>query len=185
MQDISKNIIIHASKGDMNAFESIYNAVSGFVYSIAYKMTYSREDAQEITQDVFLKIYKNLKWFRFQSSFTTWVYRITVNVAINFSKRRAREQEKMITYKDDVKLKTAAIAKEEKTHKAGNEEILGSLLAILNPDQRACMILRNIEGLSYKEIAKTLKININTVRTRLKRAREKILDNFQKRGGKQ
>jgi len=114
MQDISKDIIIHASKGDLNAFESIYDAISGFVYNIAYKMTYSREDAQEITQDVFLKIYKNLKRFRFQSSFTTWVYRIAVNIAINFSKRRAKEQEKMITYKDDVKLKTVAIVKEKK-----------------------------------------------------------------------
>jgi len=52
------------------------------------------------------------------------------------------------------------------------------MLGILNPDQRSCMILRNIEGLSYEEIAETLKVNINTVRTRLKRAREKLISHF-------
>ena len=173
MQNISEETIVEAAKGDIGAFEDLYNATCSFVYNVIYGMTRSREDTEEVTQDVFLKIYKNLKRFQLRSSFRTWVYRISVNTAINYLKRRAREQGRMISYNDAIKVNTPL-----QTPSQVNEERVSSLLGALNPDQRACIVLRNIEGLSYKEIAKTLHININTVRTRLRRARQALLAQF-------
>jgi len=181
MQDIPKDILTQASKGNVEAFEEIYRATSDFIYSVAHRITTNREDAQEVTQDVFLKIYKNLKSFRSQSSFKTWIYRIAANTAINAHKRRARELSRKVKYNDDIELKYTHDSTKETIDKESNEALVKSMLNILNPDQRACVVLKDIEGLSYKEIAEALKININTVRSRLKRAREALL-NYRQEG---
>jgi len=179
--DISKETLMKAAGGQMEAFEHVYKVASGFVYNIALRITRNTEDAQEVTQDVFIKIHRNLKNFQFQSSFKTWVYRIAVNTSINAYKRRSREILRRVDYETTVK--TVAAPETEKTvDKQDNEMITQSLLEVLNPDQRVCIVLREIQGLSYEEIADTLKININTVRSRLKRARETLLAYGKKRG---
>jgi len=184
MQDITRAIIIQAAKGNIDAFEIIYNNTSSFVYNIAYRITNNREDAQEIAQDVFLKIYNNLGKFRFKSSFRTWVYRIAVNTSINISKRKTKSRNKTVEYNDTIKINNDNRGElEKKIEKENDEKIIASLLNILNPDQRICIVLRNIEGLNYKEIAETLNININTVRSRLKRAREKLIEFYRKKRG--
>lgn len=181
MQDIPEDLIIQAANGDMPAFERIYNAFSGFVYNVALGTSGNRENAEEITQDVFMKVYRNLGKFQFRSSFKTWIYRITANTAINLVKQRARVESKKVEYNDAVQRKDAIGA----AGQAGDEErkraLVAALLNVLNPDQRTCVALRSVEGLSYEEIADTLKVNINTVRTRLKRAREKMLAHFKGR----
>lgn len=175
MQDISREILIKASEGDLRSFETIYKAVSAFVYNVAYRVVGNSHDADEVTQEVFLNVYHKLKDFRFQSSLKTWIYRITVNCAINYSKKMSRERDKRKAYEEDPA--TPKVFNVPEIMETGNakEEFVVSLLKNLNPDQRTCIILRSIEGLSYEEIADTLKISINTVRSRLKRAREKLL----------
>jgi RNA polymerase sigma-70 factor (ECF subfamily) len=85
--DISREILIKAAQGGISEFEALYKAAAGFVYTVALRVTANEQDAQEVTQDVFLKIHKKLKDFRFRSSFKTWVYRITVNTALNTLRR--------------------------------------------------------------------------------------------------
>lgn len=163
----------------MAAFEQLYKAASGFVYSVALRVTNRRPEAQEVTQDVFIKIYNNLSKFEYRSSFKTWAYRITVNTALNACKKMNRYQRG----RQDIEsvIDSQAVSVDTKKEIAIKEERsqaklrLESLLGVLNPDQRACIVLREIEGLSYEEIANTLKVNINTVRTRLKRAREALM----------
>ena len=177
MQDIAKETLIKAQEHDLGSFENIYKETSGFIYNVAFRIVNNKQDAEEVVQDVFLNIYHNLKNFRFQSSFRTWVYRITVNCAINHVKKMAREKNRIKEYGTNL-VQTGEISQSPETEKSndGQEEMISSLLGILDADQRACIVLRNIEGLSYREISETLKININTVRTRLKRAREKLLN---------
>ena len=91
MEDIPRDIIVRASEGDMEAFEKIYRHASDYIYNITYRITNNAQDAQEATQDTFLKIYDNLADFRFRSTFKTWAYRIAVNTALNTYKKRARE----------------------------------------------------------------------------------------------
>ena len=181
MKDIPKETLIKAQEDDLESFENIYKETSVFVYNVAFRIVNNKQDAEEVVQDVFLNIHHNLKNFRFQSSFKTWVYRITVNCAINHVKKMAREKNKIKEYGNNLIStgETSQMLEIEKVN-VGQEEIISSLLGILDVDQRACISLRNIEGLSYQEISDTLKININTVRTRLKRAREKLLNSGKK-----
>ncbi len=175
MQDITEDILTEAARGDLKAFETVYKASSSFVYNVAFRVVGNKEDAQEVTQEVFLTVYNKLKEFRFESSFKTWVYRITVNHAINMAKKTARTRNKTTVYNEQMEPLALPSDIEAKVEKEYNDEIIEDLLNAVNLDQRACIVLRNIEGLSYEEIAKSLNININTVRSRLKRAREKLL----------
>lgn len=175
MQNIPEETITRAAQGDISAFEEIYKNTSVFVYNVAWRMLHSREDAQEIAQDVFTTVFKKLKDFRFESSLKTWLYRITVNLSINRLKKMNKERNANISFDDAIKnpeIEENLRIDQNASIDADQEKLLNSLLACLNPDQKACIILRNIEGLSYQEIANSLKIKINTVRSRLKRARD-------------
>ena len=175
MPDISKELVIKAADGDMEAFEEIYKAACSFVYNVALRVTNNRDDADEVTQDVFVKIFNNLKSFGLRSSFKTWAYRIAVNTAINHCKKRAGYERGKVEYDPavhDVQVQNEA---SQGFDKEESEKKIDLLLKMLDPDQRACIVLREIEGLDYRSIADTLNININTVRSRLKRAREKLL----------
>ncbi|MFA5144271.1 MAG: RNA polymerase sigma factor [Candidatus Omnitrophota bacterium] len=175
MQDIiTDEVLAKAAEGDIAAFESIYKATSGFVYNVAYRVVYNAHDAEEITQEVFLKVYKGLKNFRKQSSLKTWIYRIAANSAINYAKKTAGESRRRDDFRSAVDLRQVPAGTAAGTPRR-YEEAIEMLLKVLNPDQRLCVVLRSIEGLSYREIARTLKVNINTIRSRLKRARSKLI----------
>ena len=173
MEDIGKDILIRASQGDMQAFEDVYKASSSFVYNVAFRVVNNREDALEVAQEVFMIIYHKLKNFRFESSFKTWAYRITANCAINFAKKNSRA--KTVPFEESFGEGAVFSEIEAKMDQEHQSQLVEKLLGELSPDQRACVVLRDIQGLSYEEIAQALNININTVRSRLKRSREKLL----------
>ncbi|MCB4792549.1 MAG: sigma-70 family RNA polymerase sigma factor [Elusimicrobia bacterium] len=176
IHEISKDLLIKASKGDLDAFEELYKAASALVYNVALKVTANIEDAQEVTQEVFLKLFKNLKSFKFQSSFKTWVYRITVNTALNYKIKASKQTSRHVQLEENMDNQAIYENQVEKgmDHKS-NEETVNNLLNSLGPEYRVCIVLREMQGLSYREIAETLDINVNTLRSRLKRAREALL----------
>ncbi|MBI4309832.1 MAG: RNA polymerase sigma factor [Candidatus Omnitrophica bacterium] len=175
METLSSDILRRAAQGDIEAFEQVYRAYSPFVYNVALRMVEAREDAEEITQEVFLIVHRKLNSFMFRSSLKTWVYRITANCAINLLNKRAKDRKGRVDL--DAALEHAAgpddacriIEHEDQGHR------VRTLLSVLNPGERACVVLRHIEDLSYLQVARSLNVNLNTVRTRLKRAREKML----------
>lgn len=175
MSEISDEIIKSAAGGDQNAFESIYRMFSKFVYNVAWRIVSTHDAAEEVTQEVFITVYRKLENFRFRSSFKTWIYRIAINTAINYSKKMSKYKQQSIEYEEQKHSPAVSSGAEDASNKEHNENLISTLLNALNEDQRACVVLRNIEGLSYQEIADTLSININTVRSRLSRAREAIL----------
>lgn len=156
----------------MDAFAQLYRASSSFVFTLAYRIAGNREEAEEITQDVFLRIHRYLRNFQFRSSFKTWLYRIAVNTALNAHKRLRKER----TRRADVDDIENIVAAPQRHDDPGARDMLNSLLDRLNPDQRACITLREIEGLSYEEMAQVLGVNLNTVRSRLKRARAALVE---------
>ncbi|HNW34442.1 MAG TPA: RNA polymerase sigma factor [Candidatus Ozemobacteraceae bacterium] len=178
MPEISDLIIERACSGDRKAFEEIYRAHSGMVYNVAFRMTGHLETAGEITQDVFMAVFRKLAQFRGQSKLKTWIYRITVNTALNLRRREAVEKERLRAYAVEKK-----VLEPQVTPQPGDEPFdrVQELMMFLPPEQRVCMLLRSIEQLGYQEIADILEININTVRTRLKRARESLFAKL--RGG--
>ncbi|MFH1772044.1 MAG: sigma-70 family RNA polymerase sigma factor [Candidatus Omnitrophota bacterium] len=175
MNDISRDIIERSARGDTGAFEEIYKAFSSFVFSVSRRILRNNADAEDATQDVFIKIYRNMKRFQFKSSFKTWVYRIAVNASINTYRRKAKITRKSADFDIAVKTHGVSPGADKLIERADNELLIQSLLAGLSPEHKACILLREMEGLSYEEIAEVLKININTVRSRLKRAREALV----------
>ncbi|NOR64713.1 MAG: sigma-70 family RNA polymerase sigma factor [Candidatus Scalindua sp.] len=175
IDNITENIIIEASEGSTEAFESIYKAYSGFVYNVAFRVVNNIDEAQEVTQEVFLTVYRKLKSFKFKSSLKTWVYRIAVNMAIDYARKRSKEQDHTVLYEDYNKLSKTIDPVGEEVVREEQEKTISTLLEALSPNLKVCIVLRSIEGLSYQEIAESLSININTVRSRLKRAREKLI----------
>ena len=176
MDDIPRDILNQAIDGDIEAFEEIYKLISGFVYSVAFRIANNKSDAEEVTQDVFVQIFKNLKNFKFKSSFKTWVYRVTFNTAINKYRQAQREKNHKQEYETIAINESSYKKSAEFIDQENAEKTINHLLSKLNPDEKASILLREIEGLSYKEIAEVLKLNINTVRSRLKRARESMME---------
>lgn len=176
MREIPRETIGRAASGDMAAFEDIYKAFSPAVYTIAFNITRNYHDAEEATQDVFVKVFRKLKSFKFGSAFGTWIYRIAVNTAINIYKSRSRNRQNMVNLDEagdviDAGAEMPASLLERENVKAK----VAGMLESLSPEHRSCIVLREIEGLDYKEIAAVLEIPLNTVRSRLKRARETLM----------
>jgi len=175
MNNISDDIIKRGAEGNHEAFESIYRAYCKFVYNVAWRIVNTHDDAAEVTQEVFICVYRKLDSFRFQSTFKTWIYRITINTAMNYSKKNSKVKDKTTEFVEQIHSVDDLSDGERAWDKEHNERVVSALLNTLNEDQKACVVLRNIEGLSYQEIADALNINLNTVRSRLSRAREALL----------
>ena len=174
MAEITNETIRLASAGDRAAFALLYEAFAGMTLNVAFRIVGDMPLAEEVVQDVFLRVHRKLDQFSFRSSLKTWIYRIAVNTALNARSRTKREQEKQAGFLERAKqeLMTTQPAPEPDSHPLDRVQ---EMLDLLSPEQRACIVLRSIEQLSYQEIADVLEININTVRTRLKRAREILL----------
>jgi RNA polymerase sigma-70 factor, ECF subfamily len=180
MKEVTVETIKRAVEGDKRSFKDIYDITADYIYTIVYKVVGNKEDAEEVTQDVFVKIHGNLGKFNFKSTFKTWIYRIAVNKAIDRYRKRKRRKEVNVDFGDDL-----IAQKYGSSHDAGFDEeessdLLRTMLMELPVEQRACIALRGMKGLSYEEISSVLKVNINTVRSRIKRAREKLFTIYKK-----
>lgn len=162
--------------GQTDEFEKLVAAYEKPVYHIALKMTGNEEDAFDLSQDTFLKAYRSLGSFRGESGFGTWIYRLAANLCIDFLRKQKRRG-KIVSLDDtddygrpaelpDLRFEPQS-AMEKRELSMQIREGLGKL----PPDQKFVLILRDIEGLSYQEIADTLKMELGTVKSRISRAR--------------
>lgn len=183
MTEISADVIARASAGDMDAFEKIYRGYSSVVYSLAVGITRNREDAEEAAQDAFVKVFKGLRGFRGGSAIGTWIYRIAVNSALNVYRARRKVGGHKVNLEDAGDIPDAR-PPEQKEALAGQDakSALAEVLAGLSEEHRACLVLREVEGMDYKQMSEALKIPVNTVRSRLARARQAVMA-YRPKGG--
>lgn len=174
--NIDKTTVENAASGDMTAFRQIFTAYGDFVYSTALRVVGNSHDAEEVVQNVFISIHKKIKKFNFEASLKTWIYRITTNQAINYAKKSTALKTKKIHYINNTENtladNSAVYTQLDSQTKADG---IDRMLDILTPEQKACLLLRSKEELSYKEISDILEISIDSVRSRIKRAREKLM----------
>lgn len=175
MNTLSDSTIEKAAAGDMYAFERVYKETSGFVFNSALRLCLRWQDAEEVTQNIYVKLFKNLRQYKSGTAFKSWLYRVTYNETLNFIKKRKTEKNKT-----DTLAHTAPAAGSPEMDRTIEDEyarfIISASIRLLPSEFRACVTLREIDGLSYQEIAQTLGIKINTVRTRLRRARKKLVE---------
>ena len=175
---MDKCIIQKAQSGDMDAFESLYKEQELFVWKIVCRMMDNIQDREDVFQDVFIKIYQNIDKFQFRSKFSTWVYKIAMSTILNYMEKYKRR-----VIINNLFFREAPVQDDDMNLDPDADKEVANILKILNPIQRSCVVLKEIEDLSYKEISEVLKIKIGTVRSNLNRARELLRKKWQPEEG--
>jgi RNA polymerase sigma-70 factor (ECF subfamily) len=177
-------IIARCKRGDRSAFHMLVERYQRRAYGIAYGMLRNREDALDAAQDAFVKVFRNIESFKGDSSFYTWFYRIVVNVCID----RCRKQKRMrsVEYDDSYKRRDESagvaplVGNTRPMHPGAAFEsdelgkVLNEALGKLSENHRTILLLREVEGMSYDDIADSMGCNIGTVMSRLHHARKNL-----------
>ena len=153
--------------GDQRGFEMLVKKYQNRVNNIVYSLAGNIESADDISQEVFIKIYHNLCSFREKAKFSTWLYRITVNTTYNHLKK----QKRFLPLASDQALGVSGNITLDNLDQREKQQLLKKAIEQLPFNYRSVIILKDIEGLSYKDIAKSLRCRIGTVESRLFRAR--------------
>lgn len=166
-----------AQEGDRTAFEALVTLHSPRVFHLALGYTGRHHDAEEITQTVFWKVWNALPQFRGGASFSTWLYRLTLNACTDHYRReKKRRGDLSLDDPDLAPLRDTAPSPEEILLQREEQAILRKALAELPEQHRVILVLREMDGLDYKEIAQVLDLEMGTVKSRLARARRALRD---------
>lgn len=183
MQMDENKLIERATSGDPAAFNRLMEMHEKRMYAVALRMFGNREDAQDSLQEAMLRVYRSIGGFKGQSSFGTWVYRITMNTCLDEIRRKKNKQSASLdNMLDQGWAPTDEGASPEK--RVMQQEMLKSIaqsIQELPEDMRSAIIMRDVHGYSYEEIADTLNVNVGTIKSRISRGREKLrekLSNF-------
>ena len=176
MQRDDDRLVELALDGDSRAFEILMEKHESKMYAVALRMCKNREDAQDCLQDAMLRIYKALPTFKGQSSFSTWAYRITMNTCLDDLRRKKVRQAQSLDQMLDIGWAPVDENNTAERHLENNElkRNLSRAIQSLPEEMRAAVVLRDIQGFSYEEIANVLSTNVGTVKSRISRGREKL-----------
>jgi RNA polymerase sigma-70 factor, ECF subfamily len=153
-------------------FEKFVRKNEDRIFNLCLYMLGNPQDAQDAAQDTFIKAYKGIKDFRPEASLYTWVYRIAVNTCLDHKKKSRHDPLKGEALSEQ--LETREPSPESRYHSKQNSEVLQTALQRLPEKLKSAIVLKEIEGLSYEEIALVLDIPIGTVKSRISRAREEL-----------
>lgn len=172
-------IIRSVLRGNVNDFEKLVTAYEKNVYNIALRMVGDPEDAADMTQETFIKAYRALSGFRGDSKFSSWLYRIASNVCLDFLRSRSRHPQVSLSTVDEDDRATFELPDmrqnpEEQLMKKLGMEAVRRGLEQLPEQQRQILVLRELGGLSYAELAQTLGLEEGTVKSRIFRARKRL-----------
>jgi RNA polymerase sigma-70 factor (ECF subfamily) len=177
-----RELIARLCDGDEAAYETLIERFEHPIYNLVSRLTNDPGDAPDVVQEVFLKVFRNVQSFRGQSSLKTWIYRIAVNESRNhrrwFGRHRSREIALQPVPGDTHSyldwLPDPARSPMELAMDRERETLIEAALAEINPHYRAALVLRELEGLSYDEIADILQTSLGTVKSRILRGREAL-----------
>ena len=174
-----RELIARLQKRDEAAFEELIRQYEKKVYTLCFRMCGNSEDAEEAAQDAFLALWRGIDRFRQESSLSTWIYRLATNACIDTLRRRKKQSGSVSL--DDEELFVDAVdtspQPQETVEHRETQKLLQEGLSALPEEYRTVLILREIEGLSYTEIAESASIELGTVKSRISRGRS-LLRNF-------
>lgn len=183
-----KDLIVRAQGDDLGAFEGLVLMYQDKVYTHCLRLAGNPDDAQDLAQDVFVQAFKGIRSFRSEADFGTWLHRIAVNLWINFCRRNR----KVMTLSMDEPLATreGEISREwaddsesplDKVERREFNAMVAQALNGLLPEFRTALVLRDIEGYNYDEIAAMLDCSLGTVKSRINRGRKALKNELEKR----
>src|SRR5258708_2751479 len=179
MTNEERLLVERARKGDKDAFRNLVEGHQDRLFGLVFSMVSNREQAEDLIQEIFVKAYFALDSFAGQSSFYTWLYRIASNHCLDYLRKNRPDQVSIDkTLSEDSEATFGDTLEAPKTdHPEASIDVpteAASLLATLEPGERLILTLRELEGRSYEELAEMLNCPINTVKSRLNRAREAL-----------
>jgi RNA polymerase sigma-70 factor, ECF subfamily len=174
-----ENLINRFKGGDLSGFEELVRKYQDRIYNLCRYMVQDTHDAEDTAQDVFLKAYRSLNTFKPDAALYTWLYRIAVNTCLDYKKKSRSEQAEDESVIDD--LASTEPSPERLYESKEISQAIQSALRKLPKDLRAAIVLKEIEDLSYQEIAEVLHTSIGTVKSRISRAREELRRLLQKK----
>ena len=178
MQD--ELLIRRAQSGDEGAFEQLLLAHQKSVYNLCLRMAGNPDDALDLSQEAFIRAWRALGQYQFDAAFSTWLFRLTSNICIDFLRKQKRQQHMSLTATDEDEsgeefaVPDPAPGPEEQAVHNERRQAVARAMAALPEDYRAVMQLRAVEELSYEQIAEILDIKVGTVKSRLARARTQL-----------
>ena len=167
MENELNQLIQHCKEGDLASFEKVVQLFSARVSNVIYSMINNSGDVDDIAQEVFIKIYKNIATFREESKFSTWIHRITVNTVWDYL--RKSKNRKTIPIEN---VEPPFVSDEHGKEDLG--KLMRRYIEMLPVEYRTVLVLKDIEDCSYKEIAEITKCRMGTVESRLFRARQAL-----------
>ncbi len=184
-QPSDRELIDQFNNGDRSSFDTLVDRYSAKAFQIAYGVLGNREDAEEVSQDVFVRVYRALPKFRGESEFSTWMYRIAMNLARNkYRWNKSRGIRKTLSidqpteYEDGsearIDLPETRMQPDEEADIGEFEKRIMAALNDLPPVYREALVLRNIEDMNYEDIAQALGCKLGTIKSRIARAREEL-----------
>lgn len=176
MEFNERDMIERASRGDAAAFNRLMEQHERRMYAVALRMCGNREDAQDCLQEAMLRVYRAIGGFKGQSSFSTWVYRITMNTCLDELRRKKNRQSTSLDSLLDMGWSPSddTNAPEKQAIRSELRRNLNRAIQELPEEMRSAVVLRDIQGFSYEEIAHMLEINVGTIKSRISRGREKL-----------
>ncbi len=186
-------LVQEARGGSMDAFDELIRLFQGRIYNLAFRMVHNREDASDLTQEIFVKFHRSLGKFRGQSRFSTWLYAVAANHCrtglrksrrIGFFESRSLD-EPLDAAEGDARhaidpVDPGASPATALEHRELGDRI-GAVVAGLPEDLRTVLVLRDMQGLDYEEIARVLDCELGTVKSRLWRARFRVKDGLEQK----
>ncbi len=176
LDDLDDGQLVTLTKGgNKDAYKILFERYQKRCLAIAYQVTRSSEDAEDITQEAFVKAYLSLQSFKGEPSFYSWLYRIVYNLSIDVHRKHTRQSETLPI--DELPSEESCVVRELPSDKLEHREDatrVSNGLKKLTPEHRAIILLRDVEGFSYEQISETLKVSKGTVMSRLFYARKKL-----------
>ena len=168
-------LVARATDGDVAAFEQLITAYQGRVYGFALAFVHSPDEARDLAQEALIKVYRSIATFRFQSAFSTWLYSIVKNVFLDAYKSRASRERALETpIEDEIHHLAEAAHAEERLLRQDERKALFAAIRRVPVAYRAVVVMFDVQGLSYDEIARVLGVPVGTVKSRLKRGRDAL-----------
>ena len=168
-----QELVRAAAGGDTEAFERLVRTYENKIYHLALRMCGSSEEASDIAQEAFLAAWRGLPSFRGEANFATWLYRLTSNAAIDYLRRQKKERGDMSLADEDLGLDAVDTGPgpQDAAERTEVRTAVAAGLQQLSEGHRQVLVLREIQGLSYEEIADVLEVDLGTVKSRISRAR--------------
>ena len=171
-----QNWIAAAQQGDQSAFEQLVRLYEKRVYALTSRMCHNPADAEEAAQEAFLAAWQGLPFFRGDSSFSTWLYRLASNACVDVLRREGRHQSAVSLDDEDtaIDLPDGSLSPHDEAERSELRQQIEDGLAALPPDYRQVLILRELHQRSYDEIADILSLDLGTVKSRINRGRKRL-----------